>query len=174
MNCPACGSELTQTAAGGVTVDVCKCGCGGLWFDNFELKKFDEPHESEGEVLLEIERDQSVKVEYDGKRKCPKCGIPMTRHFHSVKRHVAVDECGSCAGIWLDVGELRGIRGLFDTEEDKAKAAQEYFDEVFGDKLAAQKAELNAKVGQAHKIANLFRFMCPSYYIPGKQNWGAF
>ncbi len=22
--------------AGGVTVDVCKGGCGGIWFDNFE------------------------------------------------------------------------------------------------------------------------------------------
>jgi len=24
------------------------------------------------------------------------------------------------------------------------------------------------------KISNMFRFICPSYYIPGKQDWGAF
>jgi len=26
----------------------------------------------------------------------------------------------------------------------------------------------------ARKIANAFKFICPSYYIPGKQAWGAF
>jgi len=24
------------------------------------------------------------------------------------------------------------------------------------------------------RIARLFRFICPSYYVPGKQKWGAF
>ena len=49
MECPACGKQLQQMTAGDVTVDVCKGGCGGMWFDNYELKKFDEPHESAGE-----------------------------------------------------------------------------------------------------------------------------
>jgi len=27
-------------------VDVCQNGCGGIWFDNFELEKVDEKHET--------------------------------------------------------------------------------------------------------------------------------
>jgi len=30
------------------------------------------------------------------------------------------------------------------------------------------------KLNKVLKISNMFRFICPSYYIPGKQDWGAF
>jgi hypothetical protein len=66
------------------------------------------------------------------------------------------------------------LRSLFNTEEERHKAADEYFSEVFGDKLAAMQAEDEAKLAKARKISNMFRFICPSYYIPGKQDWGAF
>ena len=175
MECPACGNQLQQMTAGDVTVDVCKGGCGGIWFDNFELKKFDEPHESEGEQLLEVERNESVTVDHTKRLKCPKCdNIVMMRHFFSVKKQVEVDECPNCAGFWLDAGELGKIRGLFKTEEERHKAADEYFQEVLGGKLDAMQAEDEAKLAKAKKIANMFRFICPSYYVPGKQDWGAF
>lgn len=66
------------------------------------------------------------------------------------------------------------IRSLFNTEEERHKAADEYFSEVFGDKLAAMRAEDEVKLNKARKIANIFHFICPTYYIPGKQDWGAF
>lgn len=175
MECPACGNQLQQMTAGDVTVDVCKGGCGGIWFDNFELKKFDEPHESVGEQLLEIERGESVTIDRTKRLKCPKCDdVVMMRHFFSVKKQVEVDECPDCGGFWLDAGELRQIRSLFKTEQERHKAAEEYFEEVFGDKLAAMQAEDEAKLNKARKVANMFRFICPSYYIPGEQDWGAF
>lgn len=174
MNCPACGKQLSQMVVGGVTVDVCQSGCAGLWFDNFELKKFDEPHESAGEALLEIERDNSVEVDQDKRRNCPKCDKVMMRHFFSVRKQVAVDECPSCAGIWLDMGELGLIRKQFETEEEQGKAAAEYYDEVFGTELSAMKAKRKEESGKVRRFANMFRFICPSYYIPGKQKWGAF
>jgi hypothetical protein len=34
--------------------------------------------------------------------------------------------------------------------------------------------ESQEKAEKARKVANMFRFICPSYYIPGKQDWGAF
>jgi len=98
----------------------------------------------------------------------------MMRHFFSVKKQVEVDECPNCAGVWLDAGELGKIRSLFKTEEERHKAADEYFQEVLGDKLAAMQAEDEAKLQKARKFANMFRYICPSYYIPGKQDWGAF
>ncbi len=175
MECPVCGKQLQQMTAGDITVDVCKGGCGGIWFDNFELKKFDEPHESAGEQLLETERDESVTIDRTKQLKCPKCNnVVMMRHFFSVKKRVEVDECPGCGGFWLDAGELGKIRSLFKTEEERNKAADEYFQEVFGDKLAAMQAEDEANLAKARKIANMFRFICPSYYVPGKQDWGAF
>lgn len=175
MKCPACENILQEMTAGGVVVDVCKGGCGGVWFDNFELKKFDEPHESAGEALLDIERNENVIVDHTKKLKCPKCDdVVMMRHFSSVKKGVEVDECPGCASVWLDAGELRQIRGLFKTEEERHKAADEYFQDVFGDQLKAMKAESEEKLAKTRKIVSLFRFICPSYYIPGKQAWGAF
>lgn len=175
MKCPACGNELKEMTAGDVAVDVCEGGCGGIWFDWFELKKFDEPHEAAGEALLEVSRDQGVSVDHNKRLNCPKCDdIVMMRHFFSIKKAVVVDECPGCAGFWLDAGELGQIRGLFKTEVERHKAAEEYFDEVFGDKLKGMQAEDQAKLGKTQKIANMFRFICPTHYIPGKQDWGAF
>jgi Zn-finger nucleic acid-binding protein len=158
-----------------ITVDVCKGGCGGIWFDNFELKKFDEPHECAGEALLDVERDESLVVDTERKRNCPKCDdIVMMRHFFSVKKQIAIDECPSCAGIWLDAGELSQIRSMFNTEQERHQAADEYFDEVFGDKFKAMQTESDAGLKRARNISRTFRFICPSFYIPGKQRWGAF
>lgn len=172
MKCPACGNPLQQMTVSDVTVDVCKGGCGGIWFDNFELKKFDEPHEAAGQVLLSVERNESIVIDHTKRLKCPKCDdIVMMRHFFSVKKEVQVDECPGCGGFWLDAGELRKIRSLFNTEQERERAAEEYFSKVFGDRLDAAKAENEAT---ASSIANMFRFICPSYYIPGKQDWGAF
>jgi len=172
MKCPACGNKLQQMSVDNVTVDVCKGGCGGIWFDNFEIKKFDEPHESTGEHLLEIERNVGITIDHTKKRMCPKCDdVAMMRHFFSVKKEVEVDECPGCGGFWLDCGELRKIRSLFNTEKERKKAAEEYFDEIFGEQLREMKAknELNT----AERITSIFRFVCPSYYIPSKQDWGA-
>ena len=175
MKCPACENILQEMTVGDVAVDVCKGGCGGIWFDNFEFKKFDEPHESAGEALLDIERDESIVVDHTKKLKCPKCDdVVMMRHFFSVKKGVEVDECPGCGGLWLDAGELRKIRSLFNTEEERHKAAEEYFEEVFGDHFKAMNAEGKDKLANTRKIVNVFHYICPSYHIPGKQDWGAF
>ena len=129
MKCPVCSSQLREKTVGDITVDICEGGCGGIWFDNFELKKFDEPHESAGETLLDIEQDESITFDHSKRLKCPKCDdIVMMRHFFSVKKEVEVDECPNCAGVWLDPGELGKIRDLFNTEEERHEAAKEYFE----------------------------------------------
>ena len=168
MKCPACNNELQQMTVADVTVDVCKGGCGGIWFDNFELKKFDEPHESAGEALLNVELNPDVKIDHNKQLNCPKCdGITMMRHFFSVKKEVEIDECPNCAGIWLDAGELKHIRSLFETEEQCKQAAEECLSELFDN-------QLKTDIAKDQKVSNILRFVCPSYYIPGKQSWGAF
>ncbi|MBW7989579.1 MAG: hypothetical protein FVQ84_06125 [Planctomycetes bacterium] len=175
MNCSACGNVLQEKTVGDVVVDICQGGCGGIWFDNIELQKFDEPHESVGEALLDIERDESIVIDHTKRLKCPSCEhILMMRHFFSVKKEVEVDECPGCGGFWLGDGELSKIRSLFNTEEERHKAGEEYFSKVFGDELAAMELEDKDKLNKVLKISNMFRFICPSYYIPEKQDLGAF
>jgi hypothetical protein len=132
MNCPACERELSPLVVGRVTVDVCSGGCGGIWFDNFELTKFDQPNEVAGEVLLHIDRDPGVRVDFAKRRSCPKCrDVVMMRHFYSPRRKVEVDECPACGGYWLDAGELAEIRSEGGTEEQRREAAEKYFDALF-------------------------------------------
>jgi uncharacterized protein len=111
MKCPACFQELTEFQVGDLTVDVCHGGCGGIWFDAFELQKVDEEGETAGEPLLHIQRDERLIVDQSLKRECPRCaGVKLHRHFFSAKRRVEVDQCPNCAGYWLDAGELAMIR----------------------------------------------------------------
>ena len=174
MKCPACRREMKTTKAGEIIVDVCDGGCGGIWFDRFEIKKVDERHESAGEALLHVERAKGLQVDQSAKRQCPRCGVVMMRHFSSVKRKVTIDECPKCAGYFLDAGELAGIRDEFTTEAERAKAAEAYFEELFGKDLARMHDQSEAGLERGRKIARMFRFICPSYYLPGKQSWGAF
>jgi len=174
MKCPVCDRALQSVSAGGITVEVCR-GCGGIWFDNFELEKVDEAHEAAGEELLDIA--QVAKPERDAARQleCPRCpGQPMMRHFFSVKRQVQVDVCPHCGGTWLDVGELAKIREQFASESARRLAAEQAFTDVFDDELEALAADGQEGRAKARKLARIFRFFCPSYYLPGKQTWGAF
>jgi uncharacterized protein len=177
MRCPACGRVLSTMTVAGITVDVCKEGCAGIWFDRYELLKVDESHESAGEELLRIEGDPAVlgALDHTKRLSCPKNPeVVMMRHFFSVKRQVSVDECPECGGYWLDVGELGAIRAEFATEEEREQAAAQYFSELFDPELIAAHSETMEDLESAQRIAYIFRFICPSYYIPGKQEWGAF
>ena len=118
MKCPACFNELTELQVGSLTVDACQGGCGGIWFDAFELQQVDEERETAGEPLLHIQRDERLVVDLSRKRECPRCaGIKLHRHFLSAKRQVEVDQCPNCGGYWLDAGELAQVRA------EKAQAA---------------------------------------------------
>ncbi len=122
MKCPACLRELVELRVGGLVVDVCRGGCGGIWFDAFELQRVDEANEAAGEALFELERDERVVVDPARKRECPRCaGIKLYRHFFSAKRRIEVDQCPNCAGYWLDAGELARIRL---EQADRARSRQ--------------------------------------------------
>jgi uncharacterized protein len=103
MDCPACGKNLKETGVSDLKVDVCEQGCGGLWFDWFELKKVDEAHESAGESLLGVSGRAAPPAR--DKRRCPRCAdAVMTRKYFTVRKEVEVDECAACGGVWLDAG----------------------------------------------------------------------
>ena len=167
MQCPACERGLEAMTVKGVTVDVCRHGCGGIWFGNFELQRFDEPQEAAGQALLHVERDESVQVDAGGKRRCPKChDVVLMQHFFSKQRRVEIDECPGCGGIWLDAGELREIRDAYRTEQQREQAAKEYVEGVLGGNWEALKARTDA--GPKRKAATIFRFLTPRYEFWGR------
>ena len=162
MKCPACGRALQTILAGDVSVEVCQGGCGGLWFDNYELTKFDEPHEAAGETLLDVPRNEKTKVDHLRKRSCPKCDhVVMLRRFFNVKRQVEIDECPRCAGVWLDYGELGTIRKTYTSQQDLEKATGEYLTEVLGPHFAEEEAR--GDLDTSHRITRVFRFQMPRY-----------
>jgi Zn-finger nucleic acid-binding protein len=168
MDCPVCKVELVNVSVGKVLIDACLNGCGGLWFDQMELRKFDEPHEAFDEKLLKLEntRPQSIRPK---KLRCPRCEtIVMMRHFFSIKRNVEVDECAQCGGVWLDAGELDAIRSEFTSESAKLAAAENYFAARFDEDLKAARKESEASYEWTRQIAHLLRFISPSYYLPAK------
>ena len=111
MKCPACENLLSSCPAGAFVVNACLQGCGGIWFDAFELQKVDEWYEPIPDYLLNLAPQKGVFIPERPKRWCPKCeGMVLRRHFFSRQRQVTVDSCPNCAGVWLDAGELAAIR----------------------------------------------------------------
>jgi len=124
MKCPACFNKLSEIQVGDVLVDVCQGGCGGVWFDAFELQRVENAGEA-GEPLLHIKRNEGITVDFSHKRECPRCeGIKLHRHFFTAKRRVQVDQCPNCGGYWLDAGELAQIREERAESQALAKAHQ--------------------------------------------------
>ena len=152
MNCPACAHELTPLSVGDLTVDACEGGCGGIWFDHYELRKADAVSDHLADPLLDIKCDPSHVVDRTKRYGCPKCadGVVMMRHFWSVKRETTIDECPECGGIFLDGGELAQIRAEFPSEAAKHAAADVYFhgvvDPIFDD--ARERDHLGPHVGE--------------------------
>lgn len=111
MKCPRCPRELESLCVGGVDVDVCRHGCGGIWFDHWEIQRFDDPEDVADQLLAGIEVDLSLDVDLTRRVSCPRCDdTVLMRRPYSKEIHVFIDECPSCGGIWLDYGELFAIR----------------------------------------------------------------
>lgn len=160
MNCPVCHHGLTELSVARITVDVCKGGCGGIWFDNFELAKFDKVPAGAGEELLHVPVDPKVHIDHRKRRRCPRCDdMPLRRHFYNPKHMVEVDSCPNCGGFWLDAGEFAGIRAAFKSDADRQKAVKEYVDSVAGPMLAQMRTQGRGKSRTATTIESLLEFV---------------
>ena len=175
MQCPRCSSETVEKSNKDVKIDVCMEGCSGIWFDPFEFKKMDEMHESDEAFLAELAQGKLIKLDLEKKINCPRCdNQPMFRRFFSLKKSVEIDECPQCAGVWLDAGELTHIYSQFKNDDERNEQAYEIFEDMFGADLEKLASESVDELERNRRIARSLRFLCPSYYIPGKQDWGNF
>lgn len=155
--CPRTGVPLSPLKVGGVTVDISD-SCGGVFFDQFEIERFDEQLEFPGEVLAdEMANRQGVGIDLDQRIECPNCaGIVMMRRFYSPLRKVELDECPGCGGIWLDAGELATLREHFPDQKERERVRKQYVKEIMAspEVLGYEKGfdELESKLEHARTV----------------------
>ena len=107
MKCPACKNSLLEKDAGGITLDVCYGGCGGIWFDATELDRVDARAAT---TLHSIWTLPVSSVKLNEPRRCPRCPEQvLDRKWFSDRKQVEIDQCPVCRGIWLDAGEFTRI-----------------------------------------------------------------
>jgi uncharacterized protein len=107
MKCPACKSPLREKGAGGMTLDVCYGGCGGIWFDAKELERVSARTATTLHTIWSV---PASNVNLTEPRLCPRCPQQvLERKWFSELKQVEIDECPKCGGIWLDAGEFSRI-----------------------------------------------------------------
>ncbi|HBL15421.1 MAG TPA: hypothetical protein DD417_01300 [Elusimicrobia bacterium] len=99
LDCPVCAKKLKQFdyLKLGVYLDSCPED-HGVFFDAEELEKV--------QILVErdsLDSEDQPGIPQAGPRKCPHCGIDLDQNSYEGAR---VDSCASCAGVWVDTGEL--------------------------------------------------------------------
>ncbi len=148
INCPACGKEMTKIFINehGINLDVCLDGCGGIFFDNRELKKFDENSENIDELKQVVNNKTFEKTDESLTRVCPVCGNNMVKNSVSVKGDIIIDECYNCGAKFFDHGELTKMRSEYPTEQDRRQA---FLSETYN--------EVGAKIDQLELKNNMNR-----------------
>ena len=107
MKCPACKNPLREKGAGGMTLDICYGGCGGIWFDAAELERVNARAAT---TLHTIWNVPVGNVKLTEPRLCPRCPeLVLERKWFSDLKMVEIDQCSRCGGIWLDAGEFTRI-----------------------------------------------------------------
>ena len=137
--CPACGCEMKKiyNSEAKINIDICTEGCGGIFFDNRELNKFDETHERIDEILESVKDREFRKVDESETRICPICNVPMVKMGAGVSG-VEIDVCNVCGAKFLDNKELQEIRSGEKVDLTKAYAVfealyEENLQNVLGD-----------------------------------------
>lgn len=138
LECPACGKVMTKLyiKEAGINLDICLDGCGGIFFDNRELEKFDEKHENIEEILTAIENKHFKSTDDTETRICPICKIPMPKRG-AADGEIQIDVCNICNAKFLDNGELQKIREYENKNNTKIDELlntmyEENFNEVAG------------------------------------------
>lgn len=111
ITCPACNAVMKKIfiPAAGINVDICADGCGGIFFDNQELQRFNKASDDISEIKEILEGKSFTPVDVSETRICPACGKSMVKtRIKGLK--VQIDTCYTCGGIFLDHGELDLIR----------------------------------------------------------------
>jgi Zn-finger nucleic acid-binding protein len=110
MICPNDNIEMRQVKAEShygqpVVLDQCP-GCGGIWFDHFELYKARQGEADKIELLDAGNLRTSSKIKNTGLL-CPRDRVKLV-HFSDplFPKDIIIARCPACNGFWLNRGEF--------------------------------------------------------------------
>jgi hypothetical protein len=136
MECPVDGTTLETRTVHSINIEEC-VQCGGLWYEEGELRKAKDEEEPDLKWLdFDLWSDQeSFAVDWSS-RKCPQCEKNMAAISYAATG-VTVDYCPDEHGIWLDKGEFQAIIEALEKEmmskdiSDYVAASLEEAKEIF-------------------------------------------
>ena len=158
MKCPRTGSNLKPLSVGGIEVDVSEL-CGGVFFDNLELKQFEKHRSHVGDILVEhLEKFQHQKTPTKERVNCPRCpDVVMMRRFYDATARLEIDECPNCGGIWLDTGELDIIRKTYLSQVERDEMTNRMITEIENDPRYANEQKLrDIEVEKLSSVSSFF------------------
>ena len=102
MICPRCVTHTLKAVdtTAGPTLDFCGT-CGGVWFDEGELKAFLNWKISPEWLPRDVDLTQ-----------CPRCETNTLGGFVFGKDGPLLDGCSTCSGVWFDKGEVTALKKL--------------------------------------------------------------
>lgn len=109
MNCPRCDKVLAPVHPEGTEAQQCP-QCEGHWLEGADLRQL----ESTVNVSLFEWRKLPSEALQTRELACPRCKPrgAMKKVRSERDRHVLLDVCERCHGVWLDGGELRAIQEM--------------------------------------------------------------
>lgn len=113
LKCPGCGAKLVEVYAEAtygrvLLLEQCE-GCGGVWFDRWELHFVkDAALKSLHEVDLSAFKSLANIEGIHGKNLCPKCEEELLPFIDPMlPKDATIKRCDRCSGLWLNRGDLR-------------------------------------------------------------------
>lgn len=109
--CPACGETMSKVYMPeyNFDLDFCTEGCGGIFFDNREINKYDNEDKDADSIFEYLDNKFYNKTNKKNIRICPVCNIPMVKLGTGIV-DIEIDVCNVCGAKFLDNGELEKIR----------------------------------------------------------------
>ncbi len=83
------------------------------YFARLEFERRKKIEEEKHKQLAEQEKQRLRELHY---MRCPKCGMELIEIDY---KHIKIDKCSECEGVWLDPGELEAVSRLEKSGLDK-------------------------------------------------------
>ena len=111
MECPKCSKPL-ETIEFGASIRVMRCtGCSGLFCKWQTLQQLRDEWLADtvldkGSAVMGAMHNEMQDI------RCPECGTTMDRVKDQQQKHITLDSCANCDGVFLDAGELTDMKSL--------------------------------------------------------------
>ena len=100
----AVDGEISADEEGVIVLDRCHV-CRGFWVDLGELSEILQ----RSECIAKLAENHPPLEYEDETLDCPRCSTQLVRLAHHQQRHLQLDTCSVCGGIFFDAQELTDL-----------------------------------------------------------------